>query len=324
MKRQDDAVAAWPPSSVFIVGMPKSGTSSLFKWMSAHPGVVGAQPKETFFFMDPRHPLAARNGVSFVRDGIESYDQFFTTDDSQAIRVDGTTHYFYQATARDHILGLRSAAFVVFMLREPAERLLSSFRFTRDNLANMDPRLTFNEYVDRLIDGNLEELAPSFASEASYWIAARELAFGRYIDWLDWWSPVGADRIEVVLFEEFRHRPRTVLRRLCHRLGIGDQVYDDFDFEPQNRTYPVARHRLHRLARQLGPMLPKTKWRQRVKTAYLRSQRRGATSEAEYERGLEAMREYFAPSNRDLRDHTGLDLESWWGRPSLHAHEPKR
>ena len=39
--------------ALFLGGAPKSGTSSVFKWLDDHPDVIGSSPKETDFFADP-------------------------------------------------------------------------------------------------------------------------------------------------------------------------------------------------------------------------------------------------------------------------------
>jgi len=38
--------------NLVIAGAPKSGTSSLFFWLAAHPEVCGSQKKETYFLAD--------------------------------------------------------------------------------------------------------------------------------------------------------------------------------------------------------------------------------------------------------------------------------
>src|SRR5690606_29284173 len=116
-------------------GMPKSGTSSLFYWLDEHPLIQGASPKETFFFMDDSHPLSGRHGLSFGRNGVESYSSFFPDRKEDSLLIEATTHYFYQRTARDYLSSLQKKPLIVMLLREPANRILSSFRFTRDNLA---------------------------------------------------------------------------------------------------------------------------------------------------------------------------------------------
>lgn len=297
-----------------IIGAPKSGTSSLFYWLGHHPQLQAAVPKETFFFMDAEHPLAGRHGASYDKDGLEQYMRFFPDDRNNRIRFEGTTHYFYQDTARQVLCAAQPQPTIIMLLREPAARVLSSFRFTRDNLSWCDRSLTFDHYVECLLKGKADTLNSYYHARGSLYIAKRQLELNRYVDWLDWWLEyLDPDRLEVILFEELKARPREVMRRLCDRLSVDDGLYENFDFEVKNRTLPVGRQSVHRLVGKLGGRVPSGPAKQWLKTCYLRWQARSAPLDGDYQQGLEALREYFAPWNHRLAQRYELDLEFWWG-----------
>lgn len=200
-----------------IIGMPKAGTSSLFQWLAAHPAVEGASPKETFFLMDAEHPLRCRNGVDFLRDGPAGYDKFFSDSAGRRLRCEATTHYFYQSVARNYLSSLDDPPLIVFLLREPAHRVLSSFRFTQENLGNCDRQLTFDQYVKALLSGEAGCLDRHYScGGGSLYVAKRELEFANYAHWIDWWQQVfPRNRVEIILFEELRQNPKEVTMRLC-------------------------------------------------------------------------------------------------------------
>lgn len=305
---------------LFCVGAPKTGTSSFVHWLGSHPEVRASEPKESFFFMDPDHPLAGRHGLSISRDGAAAFRNFFPTWNAARIELEGTTHTFYQSAAREHFAVMQPLPYLVFSLREPAARLLSSFRFTRDNLANCDKALTFEEYVDCLLVGDLQKLDRFYRSEASLWIAKRELALGRYVQWIDWWlERLPPERLRLMLFEQMRAEPCAVVMGLCDWLGVNADWYADYDFSARNATYAVSMQGLHRMIRRLGPLVPRSLIRDKVKAAYLRWQGRGRAPDQSYEEGLRRLRAYFAPYNRELAERYGLALQRWWGEEVLYA-----
>lgn len=299
---------------VAIVGMPKAGTSSLFSWLGAHPGIQGAVPKETFFLMDEDHPLAGSQGRLLSRDGPGGYEYFFQEPRAGRVRLDATTHYFYQRVARDYLAGLTPQPLVVMVLREPAARVWSSFRFTRDNLANCSRALSFDRYVECLLAGETDRLKRYYNAQDSLYVATREIALNQYSVWLDWWRErLAEDRLRVILFEELAYDPKRVMQLLCGHLGVDGRVYDDFEFRVYNRTTPIRYQRAHRVALRLASRLPTGLVAASVKRRYLAWQERAAPAEAGCENGLGQLRKHFGPWNRRLAQDYGLDLRRWWG-----------
>lgn len=302
----------------FIIGMPKSGTSSLCSWLSAHPEIASSDPKETFFFMDREHPLYRRYGRAVQDDGLEALAHFFDKDDNSRVRFEGTTHSFYQETARQYLTAKDWQPLIVVLLREPAARLLSSFRFTRDNLANCDKSLSFDQYVDWLLADETDKLDRFFNSENSLWIGKRELQLGKYVQWLDWWRErIPAQCVHLELFERLRTDPAGSTQELCKRVGVDTHFYDTYAFTRHNTTQAVGRQGVHRLARRLQPLLPRGRVYEYLKRGYTRWQGGAAEEDHGYTEGLERMRAYFAPWNRELAERYQLDLAYWWGEHGL-------
>lgn len=270
--------------------------------------------------MDDGHPLAGRHGLLAQHDGVASLEQFYPGPGENRLRIEATTHSFYQETARRALTDIEPRPHIGMVLREPAARLLSSFRFTRDNLANCDKALSFNEYVECLLAGEAHQLDHFYQSDASLWIAKRELSFGKYVQWIDWWlEQLPRERLRLMLLEQMRAEPRDVVMDLCDWLSVDGSWYTDYDFSAENTTYAVSRQGLHRMIRHLGPLIPRSLIRDKVKAAYLHWQGRGAAPDDGYEEGLRRLRAYFAPYNRELAERYSLDLHRWWGAEALHA-----
>lgn len=295
-----------------IIGAPKSGTTSLFNWLDAHPKLEGAIPKETHFLMDPGHPLCGIRGADYHTDGPLAYSRFFSEAHSNQLRFEATTQYFYQKTARDYLTSLQPQPTIIILLREPADRILSSFRFTRDNLAYCEHSLTFDHYVECLLDNRLSELDPYYHASDSLYIAKRELKLSCYAQWLNWWlERLDRQRLEIIAFDELKHNPSAVMKHLCNRLGINPEFYQDFDYGQANATYPVGNQLVHRILRPAGLCIPGGRVKAHLKTMYLDWQRRKATPDNNYKDGVQALREYFMPANQTLAKEYSLNLDSW-------------
>lgn len=295
-----------------IIGTPKAGTTSLFNWLDAHPDLQGARPKETHFFMDPDHPLSGIHGATYVADGISAYAQFFPNDSQQYQNFEATPQYFYQKTARDYLTSLDPQPLVIISLREPADRIHSSFRFTRDNLGYCDRSLTFDQYVECLLDDNTATLEQYFRADGSLYIAKRELQLGCYCDWLDWWlERLERDHLQIVLFDELKNNPGSVMKYLSDRLHINSDFYRDFDFSKDNATYPVGQRTIHRVIKPLGKYLPGGPLKDCLKDKYLAWQRTMAVPDSSYQTGLQKLRHYFQPENKKLADKYNLDIRQW-------------
>ena len=129
-----------------IIGAPKCGTSSLFRWITAHPQISRPENgKELFFFMDPGHPLIKEPNVHTA--SADAYDSLFPGI-SSTCRLESTTHYLYQDTARELLAQMEGQPLIVVVLRDPVQCVWSSFQYTRNNLARMDPSLSFFQYVE--------------------------------------------------------------------------------------------------------------------------------------------------------------------------------
>ena len=65
-----------PYPNLIIAGAPKSGTSSLFSNLTAHPEVGGANKKETKYFLDKGYPLFSTD-YNYYKKGLVGLAIFF-------------------------------------------------------------------------------------------------------------------------------------------------------------------------------------------------------------------------------------------------------
>jgi len=101
--------------NLFILGAAKSGTTSLYHYLSKHPDVYFPRNKEPQFYCNEDH--FSRGQDYYLR-------TFFSGAEKYPVRGDATPHYLYYEKVADRLKALPNAnqlRFVV-ILREPVAR----------------------------------------------------------------------------------------------------------------------------------------------------------------------------------------------------------
>jgi hypothetical protein len=106
-------------SSLFIVGAPRSGTTSLAKALATHPQICFSKPKETHFFLRPG-PASPEE----MRRRFEAA-YFRTAGLAHRVLAEGSVSYLYDPQAIRRILDFDRDALLVACLRNPLEMLPS-------------------------------------------------------------------------------------------------------------------------------------------------------------------------------------------------------
>lgn len=217
--------------NAIVAGAPKCGTSSLYFWLSAHPGVCPSPVKETFFFADDVNRF--NREANILEHDLMAYGRYFEKCTHAAIRLEATAPYIYYEKALAHIPGLASQPKVLFVLREPSARLYSQYRFERFRTKRIQ-----------------EDWATYSARE--------ELRLhGDYHHYLEGWlRALGPDRIHVSTFEALVQNPRQTLQDMARFLGLDPQFYDRYDFVQHNETVAIKSKGLHRAGLALQRYVP--------------------------------------------------------------------
>ena len=299
--------------NVVIAGAPKCGTSSLFNWLIDHPEVCGSSTKETFYLMDEGSPLR-RAEANYQVHGLAGYVQYFNhCKPCHKVRVEATTHYMYQQTAPEVLSLLDPRPTVIFLLRNPAERVYSSFMYTKYMLANVKGDLTFAEYVHGVRTGMSEKQAVDLFAASGY-VLKRDTQYSQYIEYLlDWRSRLGKEHMRVLLFEDMKQNPQYFMVRLAEDLNIDPAFYHQYSFFRKNKTHRIRNRRIHRWARAVSHWMPRNALRNYLRRAYLVLQidNTRAKKDQEDQTALNELSQHFEPFNRRLEKAFSLDLASW-------------
>lgn len=213
---------------LIIAGPPRSGTTSLFTYLSKHPEVCGSAIKETYHF----HPAIIDQEPA----SIDEYLQYFRHCPNVKYLLEATAAYFFGgdkiAAAIQRQLGPTK---IIFSFRDPVDRLGSYFRHKK-MVGDYPKELEFEEYLAAAHDS-----------------AERGISSGFYVGylrgWFDYFEP---NRILVVYFDELQQNPACLMRKVCDWLEIDPEKYKDSRFTVENRGALYRRQTLHHIARSVN------------------------------------------------------------------------
>lgn len=210
-------------ANLLIAGVGKSGTSSMFSYLAAHPEICGADTKEVHYF-DP-----VLLGVPLPP--LEEYAAHWAHADGERYRLEATPLY---CLGGDDMLDaferyLSPDLRVLLLVREPVERLASNFAYMKGRGALQDvPDL--DAYVERRM-GSVG-LDPS-ASDAMVGSAWRRSFYGDYLGpWLRRLGP----RLRLVWFDDLARDPAACVTEVLDWLDLDPAGVAGVSFEIHNPT----------------------------------------------------------------------------------------
>jgi hypothetical protein len=292
--------------NLVIAGAPKSGTSSVFRWLADHPEVQGSSVKETYYFVDPGTHMHDPDR-HFEAGGIDGYRKFFLQYGKQPrVVVEATPGYLYSALALQELPKLPTRPHFIFILREPANQIRSTFNYFRSNWDWIDSSMTFSEFI-AAVDAETHEFNGNE-------LARHALRNVNYIDFLlSWRAACGEDRLQVYLFEEVFGDCRGFMRGLAQRLGIDPGFYDSYAFPAENQTYAVRSNALQKLNIAVRALLPQGAVYTAVRKLYRSiNTTRVSTEENEVDTAIDAaVAQRYADANQELAREFNLDIGLW-------------
>src|SRR5699024_4906365 len=139
--------------------------------------------------------------------------------------LDADVHYYSQSTALTVISQIPTSR-VIFLIREPVARIVSSFHFMKNNEGALPLTMTLTEYVNECRARALSRMPDAFGIESPSGFPGL-----CYFDHISLWNDaLGPDRITYVFFEDLVRSPRKTINFLMSTLGLPDRIFDGFSF----------------------------------------------------------------------------------------------
>lgn len=281
----------------FIVGAAKSGTTSVFRYLSTHPGLFLPNDKEPHFFGDQR-PRAKYGEYPTYED----YISLFEGAGSHQLLGEGSTAYLYSETAPHEIHLYNPAAKIIILLRDPRDRAYSLYwHHVRD--FSEPAGITFEEALAL----EKERIAKKKAFGFHY------LQSGLYADQVRrYLDRFGADQVRIMLMEDVIADPEAATASLCDFLGVERVPIDTTRVHNRSGAHKnrfiahwFARpNRLRRIAKKLLPRQAAS-WRERI---VQRNLVKGEPMDPETRARLT---DFFREDIGKLEQLIGRDLDRW-------------
>lgn len=225
-----------------VIGAMRAGTTSLYRYLDAHPDISMA-PKELQFFTEHRDR------------GLEWYRGQF--DATATLQGEATADYLARDSAMRNIAELLPSARLVASLRHPIDRTWSHYGLLHER--GRDPR-TFEEALDAEM-ARIDQDGPGadgviYLSHSHYDVHL-ERAF-RLFD---------RDQVHITIFERMTTDPREVYRDICRFVGADPTFVPDILGRQVNPYVSFRSLGARRLAQRLPGGLGKVVARLNTRTA---------------------------------------------------------
>lgn len=298
-------MAARPPD-VFVLGVPRAGTTSICSAFALHPELYVCAMKEPHhyvfrggedLFSGPGDDLAQRTWVADRDD----YARLFRRAGGRRA-VDGSTNHLQWPGALEALAAEHPEASTIVVLRDPVERAASAYRLRRwqevEPLADFGAALAAEE--ERVAAGWLP----------TWWYRRLSL----YADAIERWQSLFPEEQRLVIrFDDLVADPAATLAEAYRFLGVRDDVALELPRENvggANRSAALAKilnrgSRWKRTAKDWAPGIALRAW-ERLQRANARD------TEVVVDPIIEdRLREEFAEDVRRTAALTGLDLSRW-------------
>lgn len=290
-----------------VIGAPRSGTTSLYEYLRAHPDIYMSPVKEPDYFANETPEALERKRPE--------YEALFDKAREEARRGEASALYLAHPHAPENIRQAIPDARLVVVLRDPVERAYSHFlhaqRIYAEHPDSADDRRSdeaaFLAAVDR---AHREGFTRPGRTDAEVWIRS---GFYHH-DLLRYRSLFPTEQMRIYRFEDLATDPRALTTDLYRFLGVDpdfavptDQAFNA-TVVPKNRSlfrFFTTSNPAMRLARSLAPT--------RLRALAVRTRNRALGNgkpeiPADLRRKLAAI---YRDDTRQLGELLGWDLSSW-------------
>ncbi|MCW8856262.1 MAG: sulfotransferase [Kangiella sp.] len=279
--------------NALIAGTGRAGSTSLFRYLAAHPDVCGSLKKELQFF----NTYKEDSGIH-----LDEYESNFShCAKSHKVIIEATPHYLLFGKEIAHIIARTLPRVkLIFILREPVERLYTVYR-NENNIDSQLTDITFDKYVDLAINGagnNKSELESRFNYYLNTGCYAQQLA--AYYDHFD------ANQIRVFFFDDFKKDTPRFVNDVCDFLDIDANFYRSYNFTVENKTRAFKNLKVHKLAYLMNRSLEKylnsmPRLRQRLRSLYMLLNERTKRNNHMSDNARDTLTNFYRPYNQELR-----------------------
>jgi hypothetical protein len=200
----------WP--NLFLVGVLKGGTSTLWAYLDQHPDIFMSRVKEPHFFTaaDPSRTPPVKDQRAYLN---------LFAGAHEPIRGEASASYFTDLASPTAIRRANPDARILVILRDPVERAYSHYL---DMVGFGEESRSFTEAVEAELAGERPDRTEPYVNRGFY---AEPL--GRYLQTF-------GDNVHVLFLETMASDPESELRGVFEFLQVDPEVADRLTAERQN------------------------------------------------------------------------------------------
>jgi hypothetical protein len=266
-----------------IIGAIRSGTTSMARYLGAHPQIYMADQKEVRFFN------------SNLDKGLEWYAMQFHKALPDQIAGEATPAYMSNSDAMKNMADLLPDARLIAVVREPASRAWSHYWMRRER--RRETR-TFSQAIDQekaaIARDGPDSPGLHYLNNSMYAYQLR-----RAIDLFS------RNNLLVVIFERMLSDAPSEYRAACDFLGVPASFVPDIVGSPINPYVGFRSLRLRDASRRLPGPLRRVVGRLNTRTS--------VSYPKIDEASRRALVEFFAPHNQDLEELLSQPVPEWAG-----------
>jgi hypothetical protein len=203
------------PPDVFLIGVPRAATTSLYEALGRHPQIFAPQLKEACFTcpdVDPHTHHRLETRFFSVRD---EYLALFAAARPEQLVLEGCTYNVYSPAAPGLIRALNPAARILVQLRDPIEQMYSNHGL---KVIMGDLGADFEHDLDRQAAARVG-ITERPVNMGQYDLRDKATVSGGLARFI---ADFGRERVHVTLYEEYAAQPRAVLESVLSFLGLSD------------------------------------------------------------------------------------------------------
>lgn len=285
----------------FIVGAPKCGTTALANWLSEHPNIFMAKPKEPQYYSTDLKSWPIRNERQYLR-------LFKKASAQEYVIGEASPRYLYSNVAISHLIHDCPSAKLVVSLRNPLDmaQALHGERRTEgvEDIENFEEAWRAQRQREEGHD------IPRLCPEPRLLLYGPACCLGSQLKRL--YSLVPANQVHVVFLEDLQKDPKATYRGILGFLGVADDGRESFPVvnASARSRWPAVTELLKRV--------DLLRWKLNVPplgtgllSAVARTNRVAFKRPRIREGFKRELLDYFEGEIRDLESITGRNLEHW-------------
>ena len=255
--------------------------------------------------MDKESPFYSE--VTYSERGDNGWDDFFSEQKEDAVYfLEGTTHTAFQKIAPQVLENYGPDLKLILMLRDPAERIRSSFYYTRNNIGFIKSGVTFERYVEDLLN---KQAMDYITNDSSRYVLSRELEYSDYSNILDrWTSKFNREQLFVGVFEDMVRNPESFYTRLFSWLQIEKP---DIQQSAKNQTIAPKSLYLQQVLAKLNRKFRSVPFKKKLKSIYFEFFSEQKVADKADMEALNKLKLFYSTSIKNLKSKYNINTDLW-------------